>query len=943
MLVGLQGIFLVFNMSKLNLSNFATLQNSSIISSLNTNNVLIENAVENTLSRDGTSPNVMSSNLDMNSNQILNLPAPSTLDSPLRLIDYTTANLISSAAGSITFNTLAEFQALTAIPSFVNYVTVNAVTGSYPAATGLEATLLTYRRVSSTTGLYGEITVAGQLFAPVYSTNPVNIGEFGAIGDAVHTEGFTVGIVATSDGTSTLTVNTTALVVVGMNVTNVNWHSFSAAAIGSAGVIPTGTTVVSFVPGVSITLSNPVVAASNLSVFCWSDTLTGTDNTAAIQAALDFAMQNGYSNIKFPNGKFLISDTLNLGWGNSFYELHLKGNDRGSYGGSLPGTTLYSTKIDRPLINISGARVDSIRGITFIGRNRVFAQFTQQFLSFFSSDPLDWIDPTLVPSGNNPGGLQSTAPYAAITIDAYAAAQPTKHYPTRTFPSWTGLSLNYSVNYSLSSDIIIEDCDFEGFGVGIVSGLVTNNQGDFIKMNRLVMTSGPYGVSINNTQSRNVQFENINYAGFHTLFSSTNLGQGTGEIVGPITNLGGGSSYQTFDFGNLAFTGPLIIKYLYFENQVRLGNFIASSSFSAPVLFEGGLWQFQAATVNTIPKSYITSGQFGYISLYGVEISGNYRISNLIDGGGDIKIEGGAFSCALSTNTSSPLIQAVNYTGGCLFGDVRFNTVLRDSLQVKNLISTVFNSIGGGLACQVLDDEVHFQNSGLGVVARAPMTQCAKNYNDTFGRRWQMTVTTEVATGVGTFSSGPTYSNDQMSFGWPSANQTSSNVMQNLAVGDILFHVNTGTIFVITVVGALSGGNYPITTVQQNNLQVNSTNVFVANINPDPTLAAGNIIIIKTGAIIPSVLEYATFSSGSPSVTAISDGSGTSHMLNNYANGDYFFGLPTTISSTVPYRQWPITPGSVLSAVTDGTPGTLTLSKNALVSGVFPLFPYELY
>lgn len=47
----------------------------------------IQTAIENTLSRDGTPPNQMESVLDMNSNQIINLPAPTSLFSPVRLQD----------------------------------------------------------------------------------------------------------------------------------------------------------------------------------------------------------------------------------------------------------------------------------------------------------------------------------------------------------------------------------------------------------------------------------------------------------------------------------------------------------------------------------------------------------------------------------------------------------------------------------------------------------------------------------------------------------------------------------------------------------------------------------------------------------------------------------------------------------------------------------------
>lgn len=51
------------------------------------NNTLIENAIENTLSRDGTGPNQMEANLDMNSNRVLNLPAPTSDSEPYRKVD----------------------------------------------------------------------------------------------------------------------------------------------------------------------------------------------------------------------------------------------------------------------------------------------------------------------------------------------------------------------------------------------------------------------------------------------------------------------------------------------------------------------------------------------------------------------------------------------------------------------------------------------------------------------------------------------------------------------------------------------------------------------------------------------------------------------------------------------------------------------------------------
>ncbi len=54
---------------------------------LNSNFDSIETAVENTLSRDGTSPNTMGSQLDMNSNKIINLAAPTDASDAARKTD----------------------------------------------------------------------------------------------------------------------------------------------------------------------------------------------------------------------------------------------------------------------------------------------------------------------------------------------------------------------------------------------------------------------------------------------------------------------------------------------------------------------------------------------------------------------------------------------------------------------------------------------------------------------------------------------------------------------------------------------------------------------------------------------------------------------------------------------------------------------------------------
>lgn len=73
---------------KITLNNLANLQNeNTAVGTINANNDTLETAFDNTLSRDGTSPNQMEAVLDMNSNRIINLPEPTSSDEPVRLID----------------------------------------------------------------------------------------------------------------------------------------------------------------------------------------------------------------------------------------------------------------------------------------------------------------------------------------------------------------------------------------------------------------------------------------------------------------------------------------------------------------------------------------------------------------------------------------------------------------------------------------------------------------------------------------------------------------------------------------------------------------------------------------------------------------------------------------------------------------------------------------
>lgn len=86
-------------MAKLTLTDVAA--GYGLVTTLNANHALIETALENTLSRDGTTPNTMSANLDMNSQYIVNLATPANdYDAATKKYIDDTALAVSNASGT---------------------------------------------------------------------------------------------------------------------------------------------------------------------------------------------------------------------------------------------------------------------------------------------------------------------------------------------------------------------------------------------------------------------------------------------------------------------------------------------------------------------------------------------------------------------------------------------------------------------------------------------------------------------------------------------------------------------------------------------------------------------------------------------------------------------------------------------------------------------------
>lgn len=259
-------------MTKLTLSPLDSLENeSTALATINANSALIVTALENTLSRDGTVPNQLTSSLDVNSQRILNLPMAVNPTEPVRLQEvgnapsYATAAAASAAASAASAVTSTNQASISTAQAVIATTQAgNAATSATQAqgyVVGLSGTSTTSLLIAtgskSFTTQSGKLWVAGQFVTASSNANSAN---------------YMHGSVTSYSGTS-LIVN---VLDIGGSGTLADWNITISGTQGSQGI--QGPTGPSGAVGVSGT---PTV--NQFTTFTNATTIQGTSLTGLVK------------------------------------------------------------------------------------------------------------------------------------------------------------------------------------------------------------------------------------------------------------------------------------------------------------------------------------------------------------------------------------------------------------------------------------------------------------------------------------------------------------------------------------------------------------------------------------------------------------------------------------------------------------------------------------
>lgn len=660
--------------------------------------------------------------------------------------------------------------------------------------------------------------------------------------------------------------------------------------------------------------------------------IAGT-NQAAIQAVIDAYTYASTLSItptsdcaRIANGSFATSSTIHVGYGDTFLKGVLKGMGS-TYVGSTTGSTLVPSFSDAPVVNIQGARRSKVEGFSITGPNKSWIE--SNALGRWAPDIDDtvlanWWDSSLDADGNS-----RYAPMAGICVDGFSGTAPSPAYPTQTYPSWTGISTQYSK--ARSSDVTIDDLDITGCAVGIVvqpSGVDGN--GDFIRTSRVRIAQCVYGISICNAQSRNMTIREVDVAEVYTAFTSFTHGLQSGRI-GEIIDCHVGNSINLIDLGSTPINGPCQIRGLYTELCWRIGNIRGSSSSTESVIFDGCKISLDAQDISQqiagagtaakgVPASCLSrTATNDSVMFRGGSVVGYHRVFTIFGGSaGAVTIEGTRLEPSSDPTDLYEKVAMHSSCGGLIISNFGASTNIMKTRPKIEPKFTSYNASTGASITQVYLREAFPGSRDLLTPGYAKYHYGATdsaNHGRVGETAPRVTLCTLVSSSPGTSTATASLSGDTLTLTF-SGRADWQFWAQGFDTGDILVHDATGSVFFVS-----GRSGQVVTAVLQNNFRDTGSGNEAIDV---PTLTSGTIYCMNTRLYTPKSLYFGDFTSGSSTVSNVVRWNGTCAIESDVADGDYLFtalelGLVTTQAN-----------GFVTGRSTSGK--TITLAGNAAVT-----------
>lgn len=315
------------------------------------------------------------------------------------------------------------------------------------------------------------------------------------------------------------------------------------------------------------------------------------DDTAALQAAIDFAVAN-QKIVTLPSGQYKITNSLIIGpwngssWSAGWASMSLIG-DNYAYASSI-SPEIVPTFNNKPAIIIQNARGVIIQNIAITGKNTILNTLLSNYTLMM--DAANFVT----------GGARDSrySPYAGICIDPFGTSTP----PDGGYP---GLSTYYTTGAAGSSKVIIDNVSVTDFVVGVMitPNNVTQNAED-IYFRACSITGAKSCLAVGQSQSRAVSWQGGDAAFAYYGFDTKTYGRQQGSLP----NIDGANMAGKYLFNvSPNFGTPPAIQNIHAESFASIGNFYNNASSQQAVTFISCSFNFSDFSVGGTSLAYADS------------------------------------------------------------------------------------------------------------------------------------------------------------------------------------------------------------------------------------------------------------------------------------------------------------------------------------------------